>query len=149
MYEYQDAEGAQEDAEGKKFVINSQNCIHVRHRSNRTDKQCKTCSIKTPTQDITWTVPEGGGGPKYSTFRLPRYAFQKLIGPSHDLMTDRPRRALLYLLHRMYRDHLVPFKSVSWRCIIHSHLTTTLLCSLERVPTSILKPPSFLSCPSR
>ncbi|EFP81835.2 electron-transferring-flavoprotein dehydrogenase [Puccinia graminis f. sp. tritici CRL 75-36-700-3] len=39
----------------KKLVINSQNCIH-----------CKTCSIKVPTQDITWTVPEGGGGPAYS-----------------------------------------------------------------------------------
>lgn len=57
MYEYQDAEGAEVDAVGKKFVINSQNCIH-----------CKTCSIKVPTQDITWTVPEGGGGPKYSEF---------------------------------------------------------------------------------
>ncbi|KAK4686759.1 electron-transferring-flavoprotein dehydrogenase, partial [Tremellales sp. Uapishka_1] len=55
VYEYADAEGAQADAEGKKFIINSQNCIH-----------CKTCSIKVPTQDITWTVPEGGGGPKYS-----------------------------------------------------------------------------------
>jgi hypothetical protein len=30
VYEYQDAEGGQEDAAGKKFVINSQNCIHVR-----------------------------------------------------------------------------------------------------------------------
>ncbi|KNZ49152.1 uncharacterized protein VP01_517g4 [Puccinia sorghi] len=29
-------------------------------------KYCKTCSIKVPTQDITWTVPEGGGGPAYS-----------------------------------------------------------------------------------
>lgn len=37
------------------FRINSQNCIH-----------CKTCDIKVPTQDITWTVPEGGDGPKYS-----------------------------------------------------------------------------------
>jgi electron-transferring-flavoprotein dehydrogenase len=55
VYEYQDAEGADVDAVGKKFVINSQNCIH-----------CKTCSIKVPTQDITWTVPEGGGGPKYT-----------------------------------------------------------------------------------
>ncbi|RSH88406.1 uncharacterized protein EHS24_000950 [Apiotrichum porosum] len=55
VYEYQDAEGAEVDAVGKKFVINSQNCIH-----------CKTCSIKVPTQDITWTVPEGGGGPKYT-----------------------------------------------------------------------------------
>lgn len=38
-----------------KFRINSQNCIH-----------CKTCDIKVPTQDITWTCPEGGGGPKYT-----------------------------------------------------------------------------------
>jgi len=38
----------------EKFVINSQNCIH-----------CKTCDIKEPSQNITWVVPEGGGGPKY------------------------------------------------------------------------------------
>lgn len=37
------------------FKINSQNCIH-----------CKTCDIKVPQQDITWTVPEGGDGPKYT-----------------------------------------------------------------------------------
>ncbi|GAA5850467.1 hypothetical protein JCM8547_001884 [Rhodosporidiobolus lusitaniae] len=54
VYEYVDAEGAEADADGKRLVINSQNCIH-----------CKTCSIKVPTQDITWRVPEGGGGPKY------------------------------------------------------------------------------------
>lgn len=29
VYEYADAEGGAEDARGKKFVINSQNCIHV------------------------------------------------------------------------------------------------------------------------
>lgn len=40
--------------EGVEFKINSQNCIH-----------CKTCDIKVPQQDITWTVPEGGDGPKY------------------------------------------------------------------------------------
>ena len=57
VYEYvsKDDAGDKEDALGKKFVINSQNCIH-----------CKTCSIKTPDQSIVWTVPEGGGGPKYS-----------------------------------------------------------------------------------
>jgi|TARA_B100001964_G_scaffold131416_1_gene145214 electron-transferring-flavoprotein dehydrogenase len=37
-----------------KLVINSQNCIH-----------CKTCDIKEPSQNITWVVPEGGGGPRY------------------------------------------------------------------------------------
>lgn len=36
------------------FQINSQNCIH-----------CKTCDIKDPSQNITWVVPEGGGGPNY------------------------------------------------------------------------------------
>lgn len=36
------------------FQINSQNCIH-----------CKTCDIKDPAQNITWKVPEGGGGPNY------------------------------------------------------------------------------------
>ncbi|GAA6018350.1 hypothetical protein JCM10207_000814 [Rhodosporidiobolus poonsookiae] len=55
VYEYVDSEGGEEDAAGKRLVINSQNCIH-----------CKTCSIKVPTQDITWKVPEGSGGPKYS-----------------------------------------------------------------------------------
>jgi len=52
VYEYVDDETKEL---GKRFQINAQNCIH-----------CKTCDIKVPTQDITWTVPEGGGGPKYS-----------------------------------------------------------------------------------
>ncbi len=39
---------------GKKFVINASNCVH-----------CKTCDIKDPAQNITWVVPEGGGGPNY------------------------------------------------------------------------------------
>jgi electron-transferring-flavoprotein dehydrogenase len=61
VYEYQDAEGADADSDGKKFVINSQNCIHVSLRPAMSDgianlhNQCKTCSIKVPTQDITWT----------------------------------------------------------------------------------------------
>ena len=38
-----------------RFVINAQNCVH-----------CKTCDIKDPSQNITWTVPEGGGGPGYA-----------------------------------------------------------------------------------
>ena len=38
-----------------RFVINAQNCVH-----------CKTCDIKDPAQNITWTTPEGGGGPGYS-----------------------------------------------------------------------------------
>jgi electron-transferring-flavoprotein dehydrogenase len=37
-----------------RFVINAQNCVH-----------CKTCDIKDPSQNIVWTVPEGGGGPNY------------------------------------------------------------------------------------
>ncbi|KAG5645967.1 hypothetical protein DXG03_004759 [Asterophora parasitica] len=60
VYEYVQVESGDKSAEeegwdGKKLVINSQNCIH-----------CKLCDVKVPTQDITWTVPEGGGGPKYS-----------------------------------------------------------------------------------
>lgn len=44
-----------EDSDGgKKFQINSQNCIH-----------CKTCDIKDPAQNINWVTPEGGGGPNY------------------------------------------------------------------------------------
>ena len=42
------------DAEGARFQINSQNCVH-----------CKTCDIKDPAQNITWVTPEGGGGPNY------------------------------------------------------------------------------------
>lgn len=37
-----------------KFQINSQNCVH-----------CKTCDIKDPSQNINWTVPQGGDGPNY------------------------------------------------------------------------------------
>jgi electron-transferring-flavoprotein dehydrogenase len=37
------------------FIINAQNCVH-----------CKTCDIKDPSQNIHWTVPQGGGGPNYS-----------------------------------------------------------------------------------
>ncbi len=42
--------------EGKapRFQINFQNCVH-----------CKTCDIKDPSQNITWTTPMGGGGPNY------------------------------------------------------------------------------------
>ena len=43
-----------EEAGAKKFVINAQNCVH-----------CKTCDIKDPSQNIDWTVPQGGGGPNY------------------------------------------------------------------------------------
>ncbi|MFT7288595.1 MAG: electron-transferring-flavoprotein dehydrogenase [Halieaceae bacterium] len=43
-----------EDAKGKRFQINAQNCVH-----------CKTCDIKDPAQNITWVAPEGFGGPNY------------------------------------------------------------------------------------
>ncbi len=45
-----------EDAEqgGHKLQVNFSNCVH-----------CKTCDIKDPYQLITWTPPEGGGGPNY------------------------------------------------------------------------------------
>ncbi|MFT4995156.1 MAG: electron-transferring-flavoprotein dehydrogenase [Paraglaciecola sp.] len=44
-----------ESPEGEKQLqINGQNCVH-----------CKTCDIKDPTQNITWVVPEGAGGPNY------------------------------------------------------------------------------------
>ena len=38
----------------KRFQINAQNCVH-----------CKTCDIKDPNQNITWTTPQGGEGPIY------------------------------------------------------------------------------------
>ncbi len=47
-------EVVEEDNGDKRFQINAQNCVH-----------CKTCDIKDPTQNITWVVPEGAGGPNY------------------------------------------------------------------------------------
>ncbi|MEP6295455.1 MAG: electron transfer flavoprotein-ubiquinone oxidoreductase [Anderseniella sp.] len=44
----------QDDAGKDKFQINFQNCVH-----------CKTCDIKDPAQNITWTTPQGGDGPNY------------------------------------------------------------------------------------
>ncbi|ETW77025.1 hypothetical protein HETIRDRAFT_479677 [Heterobasidion irregulare TC 32-1] len=58
VYEYVEDEAGAAGSEGwggHKLVINAQNCIH-----------CKLCDIKVPSQDIQWTVPEGGGGPKYT-----------------------------------------------------------------------------------
>ncbi len=49
VYEWLETESGE-----PKFQINSQNCVH-----------CKTCDIKDPNQNITWTTPEGGGGPNY------------------------------------------------------------------------------------
>ncbi len=43
-----------EEPAGPRYQINAQNCVH-----------CKTCDIKDPNRNITWTVPEGGGGPNY------------------------------------------------------------------------------------
>jgi electron-transferring-flavoprotein dehydrogenase len=50
VYEFVDAE----DGAGRRLQINFANCVH-----------CKTCDIKDPTQNINWTVPQGGGGPNY------------------------------------------------------------------------------------
>ncbi|KAJ2781124.1 hypothetical protein H4R18_003066 [Coemansia javaensis] len=52
VYEYLDDEAS---PDGKRFQINSQNCIH-----------CKTCDIKDPSQNIDWVVPQGGDGPQYA-----------------------------------------------------------------------------------
>ena len=43
-----------EAGQNPKFQINFQNCVH-----------CKTCDIKDPSQNITWTTPQGGDGPNY------------------------------------------------------------------------------------
>ncbi len=47
-------EFAIEEGKEPRFVINFQNCVH-----------CKTCDIKDPSQNINWTVPQGGDGPNY------------------------------------------------------------------------------------
>lgn len=39
----------------KKLKLNPSNCVH-----------CKTCDIKDPYENITWTCPEGGEGPGYT-----------------------------------------------------------------------------------
>jgi electron-transferring-flavoprotein dehydrogenase len=39
----------------KKVEIAFSNCVH-----------CKTCDIKCPEENVIWTPPEGGGGPKYT-----------------------------------------------------------------------------------
>ncbi|RLB84120.1 MAG: electron transfer flavoprotein-ubiquinone oxidoreductase [Deltaproteobacteria bacterium] len=46
----------EEESSGKRRLrINPSNCLH-----------CKTCEIKDPYKNITWTCPEGGGGPNYT-----------------------------------------------------------------------------------
>ena len=42
------------EGDAARFQINFQNCVH-----------CKTCDIKDPSQNITWTTPQGGDGPNY------------------------------------------------------------------------------------
>jgi electron-transferring-flavoprotein dehydrogenase len=44
-----------ETSREKKLKLNPSNCLH-----------CKTCEIKDPYENITWTCPEGGEGPKYT-----------------------------------------------------------------------------------
>ena len=39
----------------RKLKLNPANCLH-----------CKTCDIKDPYENITWTCPEGGEGPGYT-----------------------------------------------------------------------------------
>lgn len=51
VYEMVPIEGS---ATKKRLQVNFTNCIH-----------CKTCDIKCPLDNISWTTPEGGGGPQY------------------------------------------------------------------------------------
>lgn len=46
--------GVYEDVHGWVKPANPSNCLH-----------CKTCQRKCPFDNIRWTVPEGGGGPRY------------------------------------------------------------------------------------
>ncbi len=39
----------------RRLKLNPSNCLH-----------CKTCDIKDPYRNITWTCPEGGEGPGYT-----------------------------------------------------------------------------------
>ncbi len=49
VYEIEDSGGT------RRLKLNPSNCLH-----------CKTCEIKDPFKNITWTCPEGGGGPNFS-----------------------------------------------------------------------------------
>ena len=57
VYEFVEEDGGDGGGGGarERLQINAQNCLH-----------CKACDIKDPTQNIEWTVPEGGGGPGYT-----------------------------------------------------------------------------------
>lgn len=46
--------GVYECIHGHLSPVNASNCLH-----------CKTCQRKCPLDNIHWTVPEGGGGPRY------------------------------------------------------------------------------------
>jgi electron-transferring-flavoprotein dehydrogenase len=46
--------GVYEEIQGVLKAANASNCLH-----------CKTCQRKCPFDNIRWTVPEGGGGPRY------------------------------------------------------------------------------------
>ena len=142
VYEYIDSTDA-DAVDGKKFVINSQNCsqslLHVVNNLSLpllnltffSSVHCKTCSIKVrssrfsacsvlplsrcggsltelfsvplspaqvPTQDITWTVPEGGGGPKYGESRR---------SAPHAVCSPYLANTLLLLLPQPSHDHLL------------------------------------------
>jgi electron-transferring-flavoprotein dehydrogenase len=45
-----------DDAGAQRLQVNAGNCVH-----------CKACDIKDPYGVITWTTPEGGSGPNYSS----------------------------------------------------------------------------------
>jgi electron-transferring-flavoprotein dehydrogenase len=45
----------EDGAGGRKLKVNFSNCLH-----------CKTCDVKDPFGNITWTCPEGGEGPGYT-----------------------------------------------------------------------------------
>jgi electron-transferring-flavoprotein dehydrogenase len=59
VYEYHEINGTANpgDPKGDKatHAIHAASCLH-----------CKSCSIKDPTQNVKWTLPEGAGGPNYS-----------------------------------------------------------------------------------
>ena len=44
-----------DDSGERRLKLNPSNCLH-----------CKTCDIKDPFENITWTCPEGGEGPGYT-----------------------------------------------------------------------------------
>jgi ferredoxin-like protein FixX len=84
-----------DDGSNPRFVINAQNCVH-----------CKTCDIKDPTQNIVWTVPEGGGGKLFNQV-LSQMAAEEIVAQEGDLVRLFDHRVSLAADQQDVRDKIL------------------------------------------